>query len=76
MLNVNDKNKQYTLNINVDKITAPIKYGDKVGEAEIVDNEGKIIGKVGITVKNDVTKASLWDYYKRNLNVSLGGKTI
>lgn len=76
LLNVNDKNKQYTLNINVDKITAPVKYGDKVGEAEIVDNEGKIIGKVGITVKNDVAKASLWDYYKRNLNVSLGGKTI
>ena len=76
LLNVNDKNKQYTLNINVDKITAPVKYGDKVGEAEIVDNEGKIIGKVGITVKNDVVKASLWDYYKRNLNVSLGGKTI
>lgn len=76
LLNVNDKNKNYTINVKVDKIEAPVKVGDKVGTAEIIDNEGKFITKVGITVKEDVKKANLWDYFKRNLNIAFSGKLI
>lgn len=76
LLNINDKNKNYTINIKLDKLVAPLKVGDKVGVAEIIDNEGSLITSVGITVKSDVLKANLWDYFKRNLNVTLSGKSI
>ncbi len=76
LLNINDKSKNYTIKIDVQKITAPIKKGDKVGTAEIIDNEGEIVTKVGITVFNDVKKANFWDYFKRNLEISLMGKKI
>ncbi len=76
LLNINDKAKNYTINISVDKIVAPVKKGDKVGIAEILDNEGNLITKVGITVNKDIKKANLWDYFKRNLNMLLGGKSV
>ncbi|MBQ8902422.1 MAG: D-alanyl-D-alanine carboxypeptidase [Bacilli bacterium] len=76
LLNINDKNKNYTINVKVDKIEAPINKGDKVGVAEIIDNEGNIITKVGLTVEENVKKANLWDYFKRNLNIAFSGKNI
>lgn len=76
LLNINDKNKNYTINVKIDKIEAPIKKGDKVGVAEIIDNEGNIITKVGLTVEENVKKANLWDYFKRNLNIAFSGKNI
>ena len=76
LLNINDKTKNYTINISIDKIEAPVKKGDKVGVAEIFDNEGNLVTKVGITVNKDIKKANLWDYFKRNLNMLLGGKSV
>ncbi len=76
LLNINDKNKKYTINVKVDKIVAPVKKGDSVGKAEIIDNEGNIITTVDLTVKNNVSKAGLWDYFKRNFNLTLSGKRI
>ena len=76
LLNINDKAKNYTINISIAKIEAPVKKGDKVGVAEILDNEGNLITKVGITVNKDIKKANLWDYFKRNLNMLLGGKSV
>ncbi len=74
LLEVSEEEKSYTLNINLDELVAPIKKGEIVGTAEIIDNEGNIVSKVGITVKEDVIKANLWDYLKRNLKIILGGK--
>jgi len=76
LLNINDKNKNYTINVKVDKVVAPIKKGKQIGVAEILDNEGKIVTTVGITVKESIKKANLWDYFKRNLMVSFSGKNI
>lgn len=76
LLNINDKSKNYTINIKLDKLVAPLKVGDKVGVAEIIDNEGSLITSVNVTVKEDVLKANLWDYFKRNLNVTLSGKKV
>ncbi len=76
LLNVNDKAKNYTINISTDKIVAPVKKGDEVGKAQIIDNEGNIITEVGITVSEDVSKANLWDYFKRNFNLILSGKKV
>ena len=76
LLNINDKGKKYTINVKLDKLVAPLKKGDKIGVAEIIDNEGNIVGNIGITVKENILKANLWDYFKRNLNVTLSGKNI
>ena len=76
LLNINDSEKKYTINVKLDKVVAPIKKGKQIGVAEILDNEGKIITKVGITVKESIEKANLWDYFKRNLNVGISGKNI
>ena len=76
ILNINDKSKEYTINIKVNKITAPVKVGDKIGVAEIIDNEGSVVANVGITVNEDILKANLWDYFKKNLNVTVSGKNL
>ncbi len=68
---INEENN-YTYNIKVDKIKAPVKVGDKVGYLEVIVN-GKVLKKVDITVTEDVKKANLWDLYKRNLNAFLTG---
>lgn len=76
LLNINDKKKKYTINIEIDKLVAPIKKGEVVGEAEILDNEGNMVSIEKITVKEDVLKANLWDYFKKNLQELFGGKII
>jgi len=76
LLNINDKGKNYTINVKVDKIIAPVTKGDKVGTAEIIDNEGNIVNEIDITVNENIKKANLGDYFKRNLNTLVSGKNI
>ena len=68
---INEDNK-YTYNINVNSIKAPVKVGDVVGSLDIVVNS-KVIKKVDITVVEDVKKANIWDLYKKNIKLLLGG---
>ena len=76
LLKISEENKSYTFNVKVDKIIAPVKKGDVVGTAEIIDNEGNIIDEVDVTVKDTIAKANLWDYLWKNLKVLAAGKTI
>ncbi len=76
LLKISEENKSYTFNVKVDKIIAPVKKGDVVGTAEIIDNEGNIIDEVDVTVKETIAKANLWDYLWKNLKVLAAGKTI
>lgn len=76
LLNINDAEKTYTINIKTNNLVAPLKKGEQIGTAEVIDNEGNIITSIGITVKEDIEKANIWDYFKRNLNSSLAGKNI
>ena len=76
LIGVNDKPLDYTLNIKVGKIKAPVKAGDVIGTVEIIDNEGLIIREEEITLKQTIEKASIWDIFKRNLNTLLTGKSF
>lgn len=76
LLNINDPKKTYTINIELDKIKAPVKKGDVVGSAEIIDNEGNIVDIEDLTIKEDVLKANYFDYVKRNLNELFVGKNV
>lgn len=61
---IND-NKEYSFNIVTDKVKAPLKKGDKVGNLELTE-QGTIIKRLNITVKENIPKANIWDLYKRN----------
>ena len=61
---INDNN-EYSFNIVTDKVKAPLKKGDKVGTLELTE-QGTIIKRLNITVKENIPKANIWDLYKRN----------
>ena len=68
-----NEEKNYTYNIKVNPIKAPVKIGQKIGYLEVI-SDGVVLKKIDITVKENVKKANLWDLYKRNLNRVLVGK--
>lgn len=74
LLGVTENPKEYSFNIKVDTIKAPIKKDTIVGTAEIIDNEGNIIAEEDVIIKEDIKKASFLDYLKRNLKTITGGK--
>lgn len=67
---------EYSFNLKVNKIKAPVKVGDIVGTAEIIDSEGNIVDEVDVTVEKDIKKANILDYILRNLKTIGFGKSI
>lgn len=67
---------EYSFNLKVNKIKAPVKVGDIVGTAEIIDSEGNIVDEVDVTVEKDIKKANILDYVLRNLKTIGFGKSI
>lgn len=63
---INEKDEEYSVNIKVKEVEAPVKKGQIVGKAEIVDKEGKIISEEDVTVTKDIKKAEFLDYVKKN----------
>ena len=61
-----DESKNYSYNITVDNLKAPIKVGDKVGYIDILENDN-IVKTIDITVKNDIKKANVIELYFRYL---------
>ncbi len=76
LLKNTDNIPKYTFNIKVTKIKAPVQKGDVIGQAEIIDNEGNIIDEVDLTVKEDIAKANIFDYWLKNIKILGSGKTI
>ena len=70
---INDKSTDYFVNLKVDKIKAPVKTGDKVGTAEILDNDGKFVMESDVTVTKNIDKANYFDYLKKNLKILTTG---
>lgn len=73
LLSVTKKPSNYTFNIKINSIKAPVKKNSVVGTAEIIDNEGNIIKEVEIIVKEDIKQASFLDYLKQNLKFLTSG---
>ena len=66
----------YQFKLKVNNIKAPVKPGDIVGSALIIDSDGNIIDEVDVTVKNVIKKASILDYLLKNIKILGAGKTI
>lgn len=58
------KEGKATYDITLDKLKAPVKKGASVGTLQIKEN-GNVIRSVDLTVKESVTKASLFQLYLR-----------
>jgi len=76
LLKNTDAPSEYTFNIKIDKVKAPIKKGDIVGSAEIVDKDNNIIDEVDLTVKEDIAKANILDYFLKNTKTTVAGKLL
>lgn len=70
--NKNNNKRNVTYTLDVKNVKAPVKKGEVVGKLNIIEN-GKIIDKIDVTVKNDVKRASLIKMYLRNLKNVLSG---
>lgn len=76
LLKNTDEANNYEFKIKVDKVKAPVKIGDIIGKAEIIDQDGNIIDEVDITVKENLKKASIFDYLIKNIKTIAVGKTL
>lgn len=64
LIKVNEK-KEYNYKIDINKLVAPVKYGDVIGSMEIIDNNGNSIKKIDLTVAQDINKQNLGNiFYK------------
>ncbi len=66
----------YTYNLKIDKLKAPLKKGTKVGTVEILDNEGLIVREEEVTIESDITKSSFIGMVLENLLTIIRGKKV
>lgn len=76
LLKNTDEVEEYKFSLKVDPLKAPLKTGDIVGSALIIDNEGNVIDEVNVTIMEDLKKANIFDYLLKNIKVIASGKTI
>lgn len=66
----------YTYNLKIDKLKAPLKKGNKVGTVEILDNEGLIVREEEVTIESDITKSSFIGMVLENFLTIIRGKKV
>lgn len=71
LVNILEQNK-YNYKIIKDKVSAPLKVGDKVGLLSIYANDIKI-KDYDLTIDKDIKKAGYFDYLKRNIKYFFRG---
>lgn len=58
-------NVDYEVQVELpESIKAPVKQGDVVGIAKLLDSNKNVVGQVNLLAKNDVAAKSYWDYVK------------
>lgn len=76
LLKNDNAKKEYKYDIKIDSLEAPLKKGQKIGTVKIIDEEGTLVKEADITVIENVDKAGLFDYFKRNFKEILIGKNM
>ena len=66
----------YTYNLKIDKLNAPIKAGTRIGTVEILDNEGLIVREEEVTIASDITKSSFIKMVFENFLTIMRGKKV
>ncbi len=73
---VSDESEEYTFNLIVDKLNAPLKNGSSVGHLEVIDSDNNIIKEVDIIIKEEIKKASILDLFTRLFETITSGIPI
>ena len=67
-----EKSGKISYDIKVNNLKAPLKVGDNVGSLEVKE-DGNVIMKLKLTVKNDVLKANFENLFLRNIFDMISG---
>ncbi len=59
--------KQYSIDYELDSLSAPLRAGDIVGRAIILD-DGVVVATINLILLNDVQQKSLWDNFRTIAN--------
>lgn len=59
--------------INLNKVVAPVKKGDVLGEI-VIEVDGQTISRIPLLARTDVFKANFWDYTVKYLKAFLIGR--
>lgn len=73
---VTDDKEEYTYNLKVGELKAPIPSGEVVGSLEVMDGDGNIVKEVDVVVKDEIKKASIFDSFARVFNTITSGSPI
>ena len=71
-----DDKEEYTYNLVVDPIKAPVSSEDIVGSLEVIDQNGNVIKEVDVIVKEEVKKANILQLFTRAFNTITSGFPI
>ena len=72
LIKQNEK-KDYNYKFDIGTLSAPLKSGDIVGYMDVLDNNGKLIKKVSLTVKEDVGKHNFVSLFLKMFKKALCG---
>lgn len=76
LLRQNEDAPNYSYNIKVDTLVAPIKKGDIVGILDVVDENSQVIDTLDVTILEDIPKSNLWESFLKNLKHITSGRNI
>ena len=71
LVNILDKNN-YSYNLKLNQVKAPVKKGDVVGYVDIYANEVKI-NTYPLTIIEDINKGNFFNFLFRNINKYIKG---
>ncbi|MGB4626723.1 MAG: hypothetical protein WBI36_02805, partial [Erysipelotrichaceae bacterium] len=71
---INAEDPNYTYNIKLNTVVAPVKNGDVVGSIETIDSEGLIVREDELTIKENIPASSFMHIISNIIKVLLGGK--
>lgn len=69
---INENSLNYTYELELQELKAPMNQGDVVGKVKIL-NEGKILHEENVVLSENAEKASVWDLFKKNFNMITAG---
>ena len=61
-----------TYKVKLNEITLPVKVGDIVGKLYVMNND-EIINEINLTVKENIEKCNIFEFYLKNLKNILSG---
>ena len=66
----------YSFVVEVEKLVAPLKVGDIVGKAKVIDENGVVVETLDVTVNKDYPKSSWWEQFLKNFKHLTSGQIL